>query len=57
MKVRIAFTEDERETVEIALEALRRVMPDARTKETEEKDGFHHVFVTTRHCIKGKTVV
>lgn len=46
MKIRVAYTEDEREEKQILEWAVKRLFSDARVKETAEKDGFLHTVLT-----------
>ncbi len=46
MKIRVAYTEDEREKKRLLEWAVKRLFSDASVKETAEKDGFLHTVLT-----------
>lgn len=46
MKIRVAYTENERGRKEQHEEAVKRLFPETRIKETAEKDGFRHTVLT-----------
>lgn len=45
MKIRLAFTADERRAVERVLAVLRQLLPGAKVKEAPPKDGFTHIYI------------
>lgn len=46
MKIRVAYTEDEREKKRFLEWAVKRLFSDTRVKETAEKDGYLHTVLT-----------
>ena len=46
LKIRVAYTEDEREKKRLLEWAVKRLFSDASVKETAEKDGFLHTVLT-----------
>lgn len=46
MKIRVAYTEGEKDKEKQLEEAAKRLFPDARVKTTGLKDGFLHTFLT-----------
>lgn len=46
MKIRVAYTEEEREKKELHEETVKILFPDATIKETAKKDGFLHTVLT-----------
>lgn len=61
MKIRVAYTENERERKRQHEEAVKRLFPDARVKETAPKDGFLHTVLTVPlakvSTVKGKAPI
>jgi len=46
LKIRVAYTEDEREKKRLLEWAVKRLFSDTRVKETTERDGFLHTVLT-----------
>lgn len=46
MKIRVAYSENEQDRKELHEEAVKNLFPNARVKETAEKDGFRHTVLT-----------
>lgn len=46
MKIRVAYTEDEREKRRLLEWAIKRLFSDTVVKETAKKDGFLHMVLT-----------
>lgn len=46
LKIRVAYTEDERNKKRLLEWAVRRLFSDTVVKETAEKDGFFHTVLT-----------
>ena len=46
MKIRVAYTAEERGRKELHQEAVKMLFPDSKVKETAEKDGFLHTVLT-----------
>lgn len=46
LKIRVAYTAEERDRKELHQEAVKMLFPDAKVKETAEKDGFLHTVLT-----------
>ena len=46
LKIRVAYTEDEREKKRLLEWAVKRLFSDAVVKETAAKDGFLHTVLT-----------
>lgn len=46
MKIRVAYSENEQDRKELHEEAVKSLFPNARVKETAEKDGFRHTVLT-----------
>lgn len=48
MKIRLAFTDNERSLVERIVSALRHLLPGAKVKEASPKDGFIHLYISAK---------
>lgn len=46
MKIRVAYTENEKEKMQRLEGAVKRLFSDARAKQTTPKDGFLHTVLT-----------
>lgn len=46
LKIRVAYTETERDRKEQHEEAVKRLFPDTRVKDTPAKDGYLHTVLT-----------
>ena len=46
MKIRVAYTEGEKDKKKLLEEAAKRLCPDTKVKETAPKDGFLHTVLT-----------
>lgn len=46
MKISVAFTGAERSAAERLAEAIRRLLPGAKMKETAERDGYYHFYIS-----------
>lgn len=46
MKIRVAYTENEREKKKLHEETVKRLFPDTKVRETAPKDGFLHTVLT-----------
>ena len=46
MKIRVTYTENEREKKAAHEEAVKKMFPDVKVKETTPKDGFLHTVLT-----------
>ena len=46
IKIRVTYTENEREKKKMHEEAVKRLFPDTKVKETTPKDGFLHTVLT-----------
>lgn len=46
MKIRVAYTEGEKEKKKLLEETTKRLFPDTKVKETAPKDGFLHTVLT-----------
>lgn len=46
MKIRVAYTEGEQDKKKLHEEAVKRLFPDTKVKETTPKDGFLHTVLT-----------
>ncbi len=46
MKIRVAYTAEERERKELHQKAVKMLFPDTKVKETAEKEGFLHTVLT-----------
>ncbi len=48
MKIRLAFTDNERDLVERIVSALRHLLSGAKIKEAPPKDGFTHIYISAK---------
>ncbi len=48
MKIRIAYTADEQDKKQRIEDAVKRLFPDTKVKETSEKDGFLHTYLSVK---------
>lgn len=46
MKIRVAYSENERDRKELHEKAVKSLFPDVKVKETAEKGGFQHTVLT-----------
>ncbi|MCX4257860.1 MAG: hypothetical protein OSJ54_13170 [Oscillospiraceae bacterium] len=46
MKIRVAYTEGEKDKKKLLEEAAKRLFPDTKVRETASKDGFLHTVLT-----------
>lgn len=46
MKIRVAYTAEERDRKELHQEVVKMLFPDTRVKEASERDGFLHTILT-----------
>lgn len=46
LKIRVAYTAEERDRKELHQEAVKTLFPDTKVKEAAEKDGFLHTVLT-----------
>lgn len=46
MKIRVAYSEDEKARKELHEEAVKRLFPDVKVRETAAKDGYRHTVLT-----------
>lgn len=46
MKIRIAYTDEEHDKKEAVKNAVQNLFPTTKVKETPNKDGFLHTFLT-----------
>lgn len=52
MKIKISFTEDERQQAEEAAELLRFTMRVVKMKESDRYKPFHHLYLATKNRAK-----
>lgn len=46
MKIRVTYTDDEKDKKAVHEEAVKNLFPDVKVKETAPKDGFLHTVLT-----------